>query len=264
MQFYPQYPTGGYLTGFQSAANYSGPGGGPGPACNLADFVEPYNLEPGWTLTISVDGDPDDTATFNATPANQHSGNADPYNVDTLTLILRVGPASEPTQTVVLAGVAATAAQVAAQIGAAITGVQSYDAGGGEVDIDTDQQGTGARLEIVGGTALAALGYVANVATGTGNVADIDAVTAGEVASIVLAAVTPDATTTVQGGRPEICSVSTGPTASLEVTGGLAQAPIGFRAGEINGFASTGLIAIRWGKSRGILVIPPAEPEPPG
>jgi len=257
MQFYPSYGVGSNFQ-FPSWGQAAGIFATITPALPACDegFPEPYNLADGDVLTYVVNAGAPIGATFNAGPAVQDAGAAEPYNVDTLTLILRVGPASEPTQTANLVGVAATAAQVAAQINAQITGVQAID-NAGTLQILTDAEGTAARLEVVGGTALAALTMIANTDLGSGNVADIDAVTAAEVVAVAVAASGGQLTGFVTGGQPHLCTVSVGPSASLEVDPGGANTVIRFQGGLIFGVAGSALVPIRWGKSRGFVTVPP-------
>lgn len=95
-------------------------------AAKLTGDAETYVLTDGMTLTLSVDGAADDTATFNTGDFSD------------------IG--------------AATAAEVASVINADITGVTASDASG-SIQILSDTAGTGGSLRVTGGTALAALGF---------------------------------------------------------------------------------------------------------
>lgn len=94
-------------------------------AAKLVGDAETYVLTDGMTLTLSVDGGADDTATFNTGDFSD------------------IG--------------AATAAEVASVINADITGVTASDASG-SIQIVSDTAGTGGSLRVTGGTALDALG----------------------------------------------------------------------------------------------------------
>ncbi len=257
MQFYTGYASYASIRAFGAAPGVAGLESPATPAC-AEGFPEPYNLADGDTLTYTPNAGAPIVATFTAGPAQQDAGAAEPYNVDTLTLQLRVGPLSEPVQEALLVGVAATAAQVAAQINAQITGVQAFD-NAGTLQILTDAEGTAARLQVVGGTALAALTMIANVDLGSGNVADIDAVTAAEVVTIAVAASGATLTGFVVGGQPHLCTVATGPSASLAFDPGSANIIIRFAAGPVFGAFGSLFIPIRWGKSRGFIAVPPEE-----
>lgn len=186
----------------------------------LGTNVAPFNLEPGDDLDIAIDGGAPATATFNATAASRDTSGAGPYvlaNNQTLTLSVNGGPVQTVTfltsEFVDITN--ATRAEVAAVINAKATGVFATDTGT-VVRITTDKRGTGASLNITGGTANGALGFTTGSISGTGNVADIEAVTTAEVETIVEAAVA-GCTVTDVGGAVRITSNTTGPTSSVQV-----------------------------------------------
>ena len=188
----------------------------------LGSIVGPFDLEPGDDLDIAVDGGAPATATFNATAGFETSGNVEPFalaDLDTLTLKVDGGAV----QTVIfntaefVSIAAATAAEVAAVINAEATGLQATVSAGAVV-ITSDKRGTASDIEITGGTAntVGKLNFPTGANPGTGNVANIDAVTVAEVITIVEAAVA-GVTVTNDGGAVRITSDTTGPTSSVQV-----------------------------------------------
>jgi hypothetical protein len=186
--------------------------------------VEPFDLEPGDDLDIEVDGAAAQTATFNAAAASLESGTAELYdldNGDTLTVIIDGGA----TQTITFSTGDfadidnATAEEVAAVINNQIVGASaSASSGGTKVTIKSDRRGTSSSVQVTGGSANADLGFSTVAVTGTGNVANIDAVTAAEAITVIEAAVTaPSVTVTSVGGAIKITSDTTGVSSSVQV-----------------------------------------------
>jgi hypothetical protein len=151
---------------------------------------QPYDLEPSWQLVLAFEAGGDQTiGPVTATAASVESA-AEPFNFD-------------DAQTIVVDGISreidtgefgdinnATAEEVKAildpfflansiPLGCVLT------TGNTKVKIQTTQRGSGASFTLAG-TALAALGgtWTAGTKTGTGNVANVDAVTAAEVAAM--------------------------------------------------------------------------------
>jgi phage tail sheath protein FI len=192
------------------------------PGSVLGTVVEPFDLEPGDTLVLVVDGGTPATATLAATAAARESGNAAPFALaDGQTLLVRIDGGSVQTIAFLASEfadiAAANAAEVAAVINAKISGGKAIVTGGGtRVTVASDRRGTASGVEITGGTANAVLGFPTGAAIGTGNVADIDAVTAAEVKTIVEGAVA-GVTVTDEAGRVRMTSATTGPTSSVQV-----------------------------------------------
>lgn len=107
--------------------------------------------------------------------------------------------------------------QIVAQLNAGVDGA-SFSASGGQVLGTTDGQGTG--MDIAVGAGTGGLTWAASTA-GTGNVADINAVTATEVKTIVEAATT-DLTVTVTGAAAVFTA-----TTSIQFVSGNAIAKLG-------------------------------------
>ena len=195
---------------------------GPTSGVVTGTTVEPFNLEPADDLDIAVDGGAPATATFNATAGLRENTPAEPYILaDGQTLTVSIDGGSVQTITFLAAEfsniAAATAEEVAAVINAKITGAKAtVTSGGTKVTITSDRRGTSSGVNVTGGTANAALGFVTGNVPGTGNVADIDAVTVAEVKTIVEAAVAGVTVSNVSGAV-RITSNTTGPTSSILV-----------------------------------------------
>jgi hypothetical protein len=185
----------------------------------------PYALVTGDTLVGSVDGEANQTATFTAAAALRECANAETYALsDGMTLTVKVDQGSVQTitfDTAEFVDIAnATAEEVAAVISAEITGAQvSVTSAGTKVTITSDTQGTGSYIEVTGGTANTALGFVTSEVQGTGNVASIAAVTIAEISTIVEAAWTNGGGVLVTdvSGYPKIEAQTAGSSGSVQV-----------------------------------------------
>lgn len=184
--------------------------------------VEPFDLEPADTLVVAVNGGGPATATITATAAARENTPAETYalvNNQTLTVKVDGGAAQTITFTTsqFVAIGAATAEEVAAAINGQIVGAQAtVTSGGTKVTITSDRRGTGSHIEVTGGSANAVLTFNTAVVNGTGNVANVDAVTFAELKTIVEAAVAGCTVTSV-AGAVKISSNTTGPTSSVQV-----------------------------------------------
>jgi hypothetical protein len=184
--------------------------------------VGPWDLTPADTLVVTVDGGAPATATFNATAAARQNGVDEPFALaDSQTLTLKIDEGALQTVTFLTGEFVdianATAEEVAAVINAKMTGGQATVTGGGKrVTITSDKQGTGSGVNVTGGTANAALQFTTGLVSGTGNVADINAVSNAEAKAIVELAVAGCTVTSV-GGCARISSNTTGPASSILV-----------------------------------------------
>jgi hypothetical protein len=194
------------------------------PAAGSVDSVaQPFNLEPAQTLIVKIDGGGDQTFTFAAAAAELVSG-AETFNItdgQTLTFVVNGGTLITKTfgtaEFVSIA--AATAEEVVASLNAFFAAnnagcAATVTGGGTTVTVTTVRRGTGASLTI-GGTA-AALGALIGTDTGTGDAADIDAVTAAEAAT-KLSTLTGGVAAAVSGAL-RITSSTTGGSSSVQVT----------------------------------------------
>lgn len=187
----------------------------------LGTNAGPWDLEPGDTLVIAIDGGAADTATFDATAAARESGaeNFALVNGQTLTVSIDGGPVQTITFLTgeFVAIGAATAEEVAAVINAKIVGAHAtVTSAGTKVTITSDTRGTDSGVNVTGGTANAALGFTTGNIAGTGDVADIDAVTFAEAKALIEADVA-GCTVTDAGGAIRISSNTTGGASSVHV-----------------------------------------------
>lgn len=202
-----------------------------GPAVVTGTITAPYLLTAGDTLLISIDGGGDLTATFTATAATRTAGGSATYALTNgMILTLQVDGGGTQTVTFLTASFAAigaaTTAEVNAVINAQITGA-SADASGGKPRITSDKLGTNSGINITGGTANAIFTFPTGLTSGTGNVANIAAVTNAEFKTIVEAAVAGTLCTNV-GGAPRIATTTTGSGHSIQVkTASTAEAKFG-------------------------------------
>lgn len=149
--------------------------------------AEPFELDAGDTLSIENDTDAatPNTVTFAAAAASV-TGSGGTY--PTLwaapkTLLATIDAGSE--QTINLSGASLTLAQVIDEINPQLIGGYADD-DGGELRITSDKQGTGSRVQIGAGTANTELGFAGTEdVSGTGDVADIKAVTAAEAEALI-------------------------------------------------------------------------------
>lgn len=187
----------------------------------LTTVAAPYNLEPGATLVASIDGGGNATATFNAAAAERTSANG-PYALSNgLTLLVSIN--GGPTQTIVFSTGqfvsigAATPAEVAASINGQLANGSAIVAGSA-VKILSDRRGTSSGVNVSGGTANAGiLAFTTGNVAGSGNVADIDAVTGAEVKTVFEGAVA-GSTVVNEGGYQRFRSNTTGGSSSIQIS----------------------------------------------
>lgn len=187
----------------------------------LSSIAAPYNLEPGATLIISVDGGGPATATFDAAAAQRISGDGPFALSNGLTLLVAINGGAVQTilfQTSQFVSIgAATPAEVAAVINGQLADGSAVVVGSA-VRILSDRRGTGSSVNVSGGTANAGiLAYTTGAVSGTGDVANIDAVTSAEVKTVVEADVA-GTTVTNEGGFQRIRSNTTGGSSSIAVS----------------------------------------------
>ena len=203
---------------------------GPTAGVVTGSVAGPWDLEPGDTLIVEVDGAAfSGTATFNATAALRECTNAEVYALVTgqnLTVKIDRGTV----QTVAfLTGefvdiANATAEEVAAVLNVKLVGASaSATSGGTKVTITSDKRGKGSYVEVTGGTANVAIGFnVAEVnGTGSSDLLDIDAVTAAEAKLVIEAAGTLPGNVVVSeapGGFLRLTSATTGVLSDVLVT----------------------------------------------
>ena len=216
----------------------------------------PYDLEPGDTVEIDVDGNGDLTATIAATPSTSTSALSETYNLTNLnTLTVEIDGGVTQTVTFLTADfvaiAAATALEVAAVLNNQLTGCSATDVGG-DVVITSDKRGTDSLVDVTGGTDAAAFNFPA-ASAGTGNVADVNAVTFAETKIIIEAAVAGMTVVDQGGGIPDLVSNTTGVSSSMEISSSTNwQTAAGWPSGPVNGTAGVPVdTVIISGKTRG-------------
>jgi hypothetical protein len=203
------------------ASGYLTSPGGPTPAIVTGTVPAPIVLEDGAKLVVAVGGGADQEATIHATPASVAAGGPGPFALaDGQTLNLRVdgGAAQRVTFTAAdfTSVTAATSAELAAALNAGLVGAKAVvDAG--VVHIVSDTAGTSSRLEVLGGTANAALGFPTAPTLGTGNVSSVRAVTGDELKTLIEGAIPDLRVATTPAGLLELRTAATGPAAQLQV-----------------------------------------------
>ena len=201
--------------------------------------AETYALVPGDTIVVDVDNVGNATATWDAAGATITDTTA--YAVadqDTLTSVVTLtgGPFDALAQTVTFSGATTTAASIAAQMNLQLSGC-SVDVIGGQVVITHDTAGTVSAIVVAAGTG--GLTWAAPAA-GTGDVANIKAVTAAEIETVIEADTT--ALVSVATGVPTITSPTTGITSELDFISGLALTKLGLAVATHVGSASDSTI----------------------
>lgn len=192
----------------------------------LGTVIGPFVLAHGVTLVGQVDGAGSQTATISAVASSRESAAETWDFTGGKTLTVSINGGATQTITFVDGNFAdpanATAEEVAAVINAGISGASaSVTSGGTKVTITTDRKGTGASVNVIGGTANALLAFTTGALAGTGNVANVEAVTVSEIKTIVEAAWTNGSGVTVSndGGAVRITSNTTGVSSSILVVG---------------------------------------------
>lgn len=184
-----------------------------------------WRLSNGGTIEVHCDeavGGPD-TATITGTAARLVGGATGlPVGMgDTITFECDKIPGS---QLVTMAAAHANVEDVAADINEQVRGFRAIVVGGATIDFESDTIGTSSSIAITANTGgvAAEIGHVSpSDDTGTGNVADMDAVTLAELETIIEAAVTNPATgvsvTLAAGNFLRIASNTTGLTSSIQI-----------------------------------------------
>lgn len=198
--------------------------------------VQPYNMEPGQTLVTSMDGAGDQTFTFAATAAQRTAGNNATYALaDGDTLIVAIDGGAAETKTFSASEFVSIAAATAAEVIASLNAFFASKTmgalatlSGSAVRITSNRRGTGSSVNVSGGTANAGgkLNYTTGATAGTGDVANIDAVTATEVAA-KLSGLTGGSAAVVSGAV-QITSATTGGSSSTQVKNTSTATAIGF------------------------------------
>jgi hypothetical protein len=218
----------------------------------------PWTLVPGQHVDVAVDGAPDAAATtFTATQAAMTGTNNGPYAlVNGYNLVFTIDGVAYPAfafLTAMFASIgAATAIEVVAAFNAyfAANGVPAVAtvASGPKVTVTSNQAGSGSSVNIIDGGspgASAVLGWLfSSTADGTGNVANIAAVTMAE--AIALVGAIAGLTASNDGsGHLLLTSNTTGTASEIRIDGATSATGLGFDSGGshfgTNGGAATTL-----------------------
>lgn len=178
-----------------------------------------FDMEPGMTLRVKLNGAAQVSATFNATAATTDSA-AGTYpstfvGNESMTYII-----DGVTYTTVFLAADQTQAQVVARLNLTVGYTAFAVVGGGVTSITGRQRGTGGNVQIVsvsGVLVTTATGFSAGAAVlGTGNVANIDQVTRAEVKTVVEAGVAGTYVDTDASGQIRISNAGTPGTGTIE------------------------------------------------
>jgi len=200
-----------------------------------------YDLEPGEDVNIDVDNQGPVQAVFDAAQAqNDFSGAVFDLNFSGgETLNFKVDGGATITVTFA-ADASTTLLEALGQINAVGTGFAAVD-NSGQIRIQSDKRGTGSSIEIEAGTANTLLGASVGTSSGTGDVADIDFVTAAEVKTVLEADLSAEGLiVNIVGSAFQLESPTTGPTSELDIQAGSANTALGLTVEVINGLAPLG------------------------
>lgn len=203
----------------------------------------PFNLiVDGDTAVIDVDDAGPDTATWNIAQAISVGSGLSIVDLDGDTLILAIDGGIS--QTITFTSAAVSALTAAAEINAQLVGGWAVE-NGGEIDISSDRYGTGAHVNVTGGTGRAELGHAIADNVGTGDASDGSAVTIAEVKTFLEGAITSSSGLTITdigGNRFSTISNTTGTDSELDVQSGTLLAKLGITVEIVIGTASQALL----------------------
>jgi hypothetical protein len=175
-----------------------------------------FDLEPTEHLDFKVDAGGPFVATFTAT-AGTVTGAAAAFGTIVSGDTVILGYDLAPDFTVVFLAGDTTVAAVIARINT-YAGFTFATNAAGQVKLDGRQRGSGGQVRVVaGGTATAKCGLVVAVTAGTGNVANIDAVTSTELNTIVVAASANANVVLGSDGKLRLTNITTSLTGTIEV-----------------------------------------------
>lgn len=193
-----------------ATATFSTIGGVPTPGASASANAAPWHLAAGQTLVVAFDGGSNHTYTFTATRAIK-AGASGAMNPGASTTLL-VNFNGTGIQTVLFAGTEAAAADVVNTINAQIEGGRAV-VNGSNVDLQSDVLGTASSVVVTGGTGLTATGITVGSVSGTGNVANVEAVQMAEALTII--GTITDGTAANDGAAHLVFTSKTAGTSSL-------------------------------------------------
>jgi hypothetical protein len=176
----------------------------------------PLSLNPGDGLTVEIDGGGDTSDTVDATRAAVSSSPASwpVADQDGNTLTYRINQGAE--KTITFASPATTQEEIRTQMNAQIEGGRAV-IDTGEVKAETDRKGSGAYIQITGGTANAVLGYSTTEVQGTGDFADIENIQGAEFKTWYDAAFTGSSFSLNPTNTGTFTTTATGASASIQM-----------------------------------------------
>lgn len=199
-------------------------------------------LDQGWvngngkTLVATPDGGSAQTATWQGTTGriNGSGGTYPTLFAGGETLEIRIGTTVDngPLRVVLMTAAEQSLAQVVARINA-VLGAEIAVANVGELTLQSLISGSGGRVEVVGGTALATLGLITAVGTGTGDAFDVSRVSHAEFSTVVNADMAAYDASVDADGRSRIVNSATDDGTGTSLMGsGSGVEELGFTAGE--------------------------------
>ena len=195
--------------------------------------AQTFALTAGNSFSLDVDDVGPATVTFDAAAGSVTDTTSYPVaNQDGLTFQVTLDGGTA--QTITFSGSTTLAQDVINQVNAQLSGGFAQDNGSGQVQIVSDQQGTGSSVAITAGTS--ALAWAAAVG-GTGDVADISAVTALEVETRIEDDTTAEVTVNANGTFT-ITSPTDGVNSELDFQSGNALTALGLSVEIIVGTAA--------------------------
>ena len=247
--------------GFDTIVHY-GWGSAGSPAAVVSTLVEPFNLEAGETLAVDVVGHITQTVTITGTQALLAGTAYTPVDVNTKTFQVKFS--GYDAVTILFTGLPnpATPNDI-------LTYVNEYLRGGSmyyDTDhfvLKADQYGSGSQVQTLGGTALGDLGYAVSGSLGSGNVANVNAVTADEMVSIITAGIVDVVASKTTTNGLMMQTVATGDSATIQVNVATTATNLGFDTIEHSGSDADFMDAIlfradnpgAWGNNLGIRTV---------
>ncbi len=202
------------------------------PTALIPGFVdsvnaETFNLNAGDTIVASIDGGSNDTATFDAAvPTPLVGSNTETFDFSTSDRVLTIDVNGEQeVLTLVPADFsspnAGTAVEAAAALNDRATLAITFDVSGTSVRINHDKAGSGQSFQVIESGADQVedvLGFALTANTGTGDVADIEAVTGAEIKTVVEADISNSEVTVLPSGAVRLASTTLGAASSIKIS----------------------------------------------
>lgn len=209
--------------------------GGAAAAAFLESAAGPFDLQPGEVLEVDIDNSGPDTLTITATAALGTSGNSETYaltNGDTIVYQVTLPGSAALTEertitfddsdALITAIGVMTAQEVVNVINRDGVGIKAVLTAGPSFQIQSDKLGSGAQLVISAastGISAGKFNLPSGASNGTGNVIDVNAVTATELAALLTALPLSAGTAVVVNvNQLRLEGVTTGPVGEVEIT----------------------------------------------